>query len=69
MRIGNDSPNGGSGCRDTVFGDHAQFVNGKAVVRRAGTHGSTYFVAYEFYVMAYMQVEINTAGGDLENLT
>jgi hypothetical protein len=52
-----------------VFGDHAQFGDGKAVVGRAGTHSSTYFVPCEFYLVAHMRLEINTAGGDLENLT
>jgi hypothetical protein len=69
LRIGNAIPNGGRGGRDTVFGDHAQFGDGKAVVSSAGTHGPTCLVPYEFYVMAYMRLEINTARGDLENLT
>jgi hypothetical protein len=69
LRIGNNSSIGGSGGRGTVFGNHAQFGDGKAVVSRAGTHGRAGFVSYEFYVMAHMRFEINTAGGDLENLT
>jgi len=52
-----------------VVGDHAQFSDGKAVISSAGTHGLTCFVAYQFYVMAQMCLEINTAGGYLENLT
>jgi hypothetical protein len=52
-----------------MFGDHAQFGNRKAVVRCAGTHGSAGFVSDKFYVMAHMGLEINSAGGDLENLT
>jgi hypothetical protein len=69
LGIGNDSPNRGSGGRTTVFGDHAQFGDGKAVVSSAGAHGSTCFVPYESYVMAYVRLEINTARGDPENLT
>jgi hypothetical protein len=52
-----------------VFGNHAQFGDGKAVISSAGTRGPTCFVSCEFYVMAKMRLEINTAGGDLENLT
>ena len=55
--------------RGTVVGDHVQFGDGKAVVSGAGTRGPTCFVPNEVYVMAQMRLEINTAGGDLENLT
>jgi hypothetical protein len=51
-----------------VFGDHAQFVHRKAVVRGARTHGSRGFVSHEFYVVAHVRFEINRAAGDLENL-
>src|ERR1700737_1570517 len=69
LRIGNDSSNGCGGGRGTVFGDHAQLGDGKAAISSAGTHGPTCFVTNEFYVMAHMRLEINTAGGDLKNLT
>jgi hypothetical protein len=52
-----------------VVGDHVQFGDRKAVISGAGTHRSTCFMACEVYVMAEMRLEINTAGGDLENLT
>jgi hypothetical protein len=52
-----------------VFRDHGQFGDGKAVIGSAGTHGSTCLVPYEFYIVAEVWLEINTAGGDLENLT
>jgi hypothetical protein len=67
LRIGNNSSNGGG--RGTVFGNHAQFGDGKVVVSSAGTHRPACFVSCDFYVMANMRFEINTAGGDLENLT
>jgi hypothetical protein len=51
-----------------VFGNHAQLGDGKAVISSAGTRGPTCFMPCEFYVMAQMWLEINTAGGDLENL-
>jgi hypothetical protein len=51
-----------------VFGDHAQFGDGKAVISGTGTHRPTCFVPNEFYVMAQMWLEVNTAGSDLENL-
>ena len=52
-----------------MFGNHAQFGDGKAVISRAGIHGRDCFVTCEFYVMAEVWFEINAAGGDLENLT
>jgi hypothetical protein len=52
-----------------VFGDHVQFGDGKAVISSAGTHSPTCFVPDELYVMAQMRREINTAGGNLENLS
>jgi hypothetical protein len=52
-----------------VFGDHTQFSDGKAVVSSAGARGLACFVPDEFYVMAEMRFEINTAGADLESLT
>jgi hypothetical protein len=52
-----------------VFGDHVQLGDGKAIITSAGTHGTTCFVPYEFYILAQMWLEINTAAGDLENLT
>jgi hypothetical protein len=52
-----------------MFGDHVKFGNGKAVITRAGTHRPVCFVPYEFYLMAQMCLQINTAGGDLENQT
>jgi hypothetical protein len=52
-----------------VVGDHVQFGDGKAVISGAGTRGRTCFVPCEVYVMAQMRLEINTAAGDLENLT
>jgi hypothetical protein len=52
-----------------VFGDHVQFGDCEAVISGAGTHGPTSFVPYELYLMTQMWFEINTAGGDLENLT
>ena len=52
-----------------MFGDHIQFGNGEAVITSAGTHRSIYLVPCEFYLMAQMCLQINTAGGDLENQT
>jgi hypothetical protein len=52
-----------------VVGDHVQFGDGKAVVSGARTRGPTCFVPNEVYVMAQMWLEINTAAGDLKNLT
>jgi hypothetical protein len=52
-----------------MFRDHIQFGNGEAVITRAGTHRSIYLVPNEFYLMAQMCLQINTAGGDLENQT
>jgi hypothetical protein len=52
-----------------MFGNHAQLGDSKAVISSPGTHSPTCFVPYEFYLMAQMWFEINTAGGDLENLT
>jgi hypothetical protein len=52
-----------------VVGDHVQFRDGKTFISSTGTHGPTCFVPNECYVMAHMWLEINTGGGDLENLT
>ena len=52
-----------------MFGDHAQFGNRQAVISSAGTHGPTCLVAYEFYLMAHMWLEIDTAGGNFESLS
>jgi hypothetical protein len=49
-----------------LLGDHIQFGDGKAVIRSGGTR-PTRSVPDEGYVMAEMWLEINTAGGDLEN--
>jgi hypothetical protein len=49
-----------------VFGDHVQFGNGKAVISSGGTCPACP-VPDEGYVMAQMWLEINTAGGELEN--
>src|ERR1039458_8789783 len=61
------SRGGGSGGRSAVFGDHVQFGDGKAVISSGGTR-PTCSVPGEGYVMAQMWLEINTAGGDLENV-
>jgi hypothetical protein len=50
-----------------VFRNHVQFGDGEAVVSSAGTHRPTCLGPDEFYVMAQMRLEINTAGSDLEN--
>jgi hypothetical protein len=52
-----------------MFGNHAEVGDGKAVTSSIGICGTTCLVSNQFYVMAHMQFEINTAGGDFENLT
>jgi hypothetical protein len=49
-----------------VFGYHIQFGDGKAVISSGGTR-PTRSVPDEGYVLAQMWLEVNTAGGDLEN--
>jgi hypothetical protein len=51
-----------------MFRNHTQFGDSKAVIGRRGTRGHTFFLPCDFHVVAHMGFEINTAGGDLENL-
>jgi hypothetical protein len=51
-----------------VIRDHVHLGDSEAVISSAGTYGSACFVTCEFYVVAHVGLEINSAG-ELENLT